>query len=87
MPKPFLLLKLDQSGFSSLVVFSAELALHNFKYYRYAVRGEEMPRGSQVTEHIIIGTPGKVFFNVHIDFYVRPWLKPIVDILADVALL
>ena len=27
---------------------------------RYAVRGEEIPRGSQVTEHIIIGTPGKV---------------------------
>jgi len=27
---------------------------------RFAVRGEEVPRGSQLTEHIIIGTPGKV---------------------------
>jgi len=27
---------------------------------RYAVRGEEVPRGSKLTEHIIIGTPGKV---------------------------
>ncbi|XP_020293190.1 DEAD-box helicase Dbp80-like [Pseudomyrmex gracilis] len=27
---------------------------------KYAVRGEEMTRGSKITEHIIIGTPGKV---------------------------
>ena len=27
---------------------------------RYAVRGEEVPRGSKLHEHIIIGTPGKV---------------------------
>lgn len=27
---------------------------------RYAVRGEDVPRGSKLTEHIIIGTPGKV---------------------------
>jgi ATP-dependent RNA helicase DDX19/DBP5 len=27
---------------------------------RYVVRGEEIPRGSQLTDHIIIGTPGKV---------------------------
>nr|CAD7456166.1 unnamed protein product [Timema tahoe] len=27
---------------------------------RYAVRGEEVPRGSKLQEHIIIGTPGKV---------------------------
>ncbi len=27
---------------------------------RYAVRGEEIPRGSKITDHIIIGTPGKV---------------------------
>ena len=27
---------------------------------RYAVRGEEIPRGSTVSDHIIIGTPGKV---------------------------
>ncbi|KZC08707.1 PREDICTED: DEAD-box helicase Dbp80 [Dufourea novaeangliae] len=27
---------------------------------KYAVRGEEISRGSKITEHIIIGTPGKV---------------------------
>ncbi|XP_067217178.1 DEAD-box helicase Dbp80 isoform X2 [Linepithema humile] len=27
---------------------------------KYAVRGEEITRGSKITEHIIIGTPGKV---------------------------
>jgi len=27
---------------------------------RYAVRGEEIPRGSKISDHIIIGTPGKV---------------------------
>uniref|UniRef100_A0A646QG28 RNA helicase n=1 Tax=Hemiscolopendra marginata TaxID=943146 RepID=A0A646QG28_9MYRI len=27
---------------------------------RYAVRGEEVPRGEKLKEHIIIGTPGKV---------------------------
>ena len=27
---------------------------------RYAVRGEEIQRGSRITDHIIIGTPGKV---------------------------
>lgn len=27
---------------------------------RYAVRGEDLPRGSKLTEHIVIGTPGKV---------------------------
>lgn len=27
---------------------------------RFAVRGEELPRGTKLTEHIIIGTPGKV---------------------------
>ncbi|XP_033338934.1 putative ATP-dependent RNA helicase Dbp80 [Megalopta genalis] len=39
---------------------------------KYAVRGEEVSRGSKITEHIIIGTPGKVldwtvkfkFFNL-----------------------
>uniref|UniRef100_A0A0K2T7Y8 RNA helicase n=1 Tax=Lepeophtheirus salmonis TaxID=72036 RepID=A0A0K2T7Y8_LEPSM len=33
--------------------FSPELTV------RYAVRGEEIPRGSKITDHIIIGTPGK----------------------------
>ena len=40
---------------------------------KYAVRGEEISRGSKITEHIIIGTPGKVldwaikfkFFNLN----------------------
>nr|CAH0104887.1 unnamed protein product [Daphnia galeata] len=27
---------------------------------RYAVRGEEIPRGTQITDHILIGTPGKL---------------------------
>ena len=27
---------------------------------RYAVRGEELARGSKISDHIIIGTPGKV---------------------------
>ena len=27
---------------------------------RYAVRGEEVSRGTKITDHIIIGTPGKV---------------------------
>ncbi|KAG8039699.1 hypothetical protein G9C98_000428 [Cotesia typhae] len=27
---------------------------------KYAVRGEEVPRGSKISDHIIIGTPGKV---------------------------
>ena len=27
---------------------------------RYAVRGEMLERGAKLTEHIIIGTPGKV---------------------------
>lgn len=39
---------------------------------KYAVRGEEIPRGTKITDHIIIGTPGKVldwaikfkFFNL-----------------------
>ncbi|QQP42326.1 Uncharacterized protein FKW44_016946 [Caligus rogercresseyi] len=39
--------------------FSPELTV------RYAVRGEEIPRGSTITDHIIIGTPG------------RPWTGPL----------
>jgi len=30
---------------------------------RYAVRGEMLERGAKLTEHIIIGTPGKVRTN------------------------
>nr|KAF7413019.1 hypothetical protein H0235_012870 [Vespula pensylvanica] len=40
---------------------------------KYAVRGEEIPRGTKIKDHIIIGTPGKVldwalkfkFFNLY----------------------
>ena len=34
---------------------------------RYAVRGEEVARGSKITDNIIIGTPGKVIFISYID--------------------
>ena len=48
-----------------LAVQTGEVAAHMSKFcseieIKFAVRGEEMPRGSKVTEHIIIGTPGKV---------------------------
>jgi hypothetical protein len=36
-------------------MFAPELTI------RYAVSGEEFPRGRYIQEHIIIGTPGKVF--------------------------
>ena len=39
---------------SKMSQFAPELTI------RYAVRGEEIPRGSQLSDHIIIGTPGKV---------------------------
>ena len=32
----------------------------SIKLIRYAVRGEEVARGSKITDNIIIGTPGKV---------------------------
>ena len=31
---------------------------------RYAVRGEEVARGSKITDNIIIGTPGKVMMTL-----------------------
>ena len=34
---------------------------------RYAVRGEEVARGSKITDNIIIGTPGKVIYISYID--------------------
>ncbi|KAF5303090.1 hypothetical protein FQR65_LT08421 [Abscondita terminalis] len=48
-----------------LAVQTGEVAAHMSKFcpeieIKYAVRGEEMPRGVKVNEHIIIGTPGKV---------------------------
>lgn len=39
---------------SRMSQFAPELTI------RYAVRGEEIPRNSKITDHIIIGTPGKV---------------------------
>ncbi|CAG9768946.1 unnamed protein product [Ceutorhynchus assimilis] len=48
-----------------LAIQTGEAAAHMAKFcpeieLRYAVRGEQVSRGSQLTEHIIIGTPGKV---------------------------
>lgn len=39
---------------SRMSQFAPELTI------RYAVRGEEIPRNSKISDHIIIGTPGKV---------------------------
>ena len=36
---------------------------------RYAVRGEEVARGSKISDNIIIGTPGKVKMRVLNIFY------------------
>ena len=38
---------------------------------RYAVRGEEVARGSKITDNIIIGTPGKVIYIS----YIAPKIK------------
>lgn len=48
-----------------LAIQTGEVAAHMAKFspeieMRYAVRGEEVARGSKISEHIIIGTPGKV---------------------------
>ncbi|EFA03913.1 DEAD-box helicase Dbp80 [Tribolium castaneum] len=48
-----------------LAIQTGEVAAHMAKFcpeieMKYAVRGEEVSRGSHLTEHIIIGTPGKV---------------------------
>ncbi|XP_049769936.1 DEAD-box helicase Dbp80-like [Schistocerca cancellata] len=48
-----------------LAIQTGEVAVKMAQYcpeikLRYAVRGEEVPRGTKITEHIIIGTPGKV---------------------------
>ncbi|KAK4878991.1 hypothetical protein RN001_007137 [Aquatica leii] len=48
-----------------LAIQTGEVAAHMSKFcpeieIKFAVRGEEMPRGAKVNEHIIIGTPGKV---------------------------
>ncbi|XP_022913607.1 DEAD-box helicase Dbp80 [Onthophagus taurus] len=48
-----------------LAVQTGEVAAHMVKYcpeieLKSAVRGEEVPRGSKLTEQVVIGTPGKV---------------------------
>lgn len=48
-----------------LAIQTGEAAAYMAKFcpeieMRFAVRGEELPRGTKLTEHIIIGTPGKV---------------------------
>lgn len=48
-----------------LAIQTGEVAAHMGKFcpdieLKYAVKGEEVPRGTKITEHIIIGTPGKV---------------------------
>jgi ATP-dependent RNA helicase DDX19/DBP5 len=48
-----------------VAIETGEVAAHMAKFcpeieMKYAVRGEEVSRGSRLTEHIIIGTPGKV---------------------------
>ena len=46
-----------------MLLLSHETAFVNFTLtysIRYAVRGEEVARGSKITDNIIIGTPGKV---------------------------
>ncbi|CAH1118598.1 unnamed protein product [Phaedon cochleariae] len=48
-----------------LAIQTGEVAAHMAKFcpeieMKFAVRGEEVPRNSKLTEHIIIGTPGKV---------------------------
>ncbi|KAJ3656758.1 hypothetical protein Zmor_015807 [Zophobas morio] len=48
-----------------LAIQTGEVAAHMAKFYpeiemKYAVRGEEVSRGTHLSEHIIIGTPGKV---------------------------
>ncbi|KAG5876981.1 hypothetical protein JTB14_008126 [Gonioctena quinquepunctata] len=48
-----------------LAIQSGEVAAHMAKFcpeieMKFAVRGEEVPRNAKLTEHIIIGTPGKV---------------------------
>lgn len=48
-----------------LAIQTGEVAAHMARYchidMKYATRGEMVPRGTKVTEHIIIGTPGKVW--------------------------
>jgi len=53
---------------------------------RYAVRGEMLNRGSKLTEHIIIGTPGKVldWSNLKFNFFELKKIKVFVLDEADV---
>ncbi|KAL1514266.1 hypothetical protein ABEB36_003552 [Hypothenemus hampei] len=51
---------------------------------RFAVRGEEFPRGSKLTEHILIGTPGKVLDWIRFKFFDIQKIKVFVLDEADV---
>jgi ATP-dependent RNA helicase DDX19/DBP5 len=49
-----------------LALQTGEVAQQMAKYkpqikFRFAVRGENIPRGQQLTEHVIIGTPGRLW--------------------------
>lgn len=52
---------------------------------RYAVRGENVERGSKITDHIIIGTPGKVLdWSIKLRFFDLRKVKVFVLDEADV---
>ena len=52
---------------------------------RYAVRGEEIPRNSKISDHIIIGTPGKVLdWSLKFKFFDLKKIKVFVLDEADV---
>jgi ATP-dependent RNA helicase DDX19/DBP5 len=53
-----------------LALQTGEVAQQMAKYkpqikFRFAVRGENIPRGQQLREHVIIGTPGKLMDWAH----------------------
>ena len=54
-------------------------------HFRYAVRGEEIPRNSKISDHIIIGTPGKVLdWSLKFKFFDLKKIKVFVLDEADV---
>lgn len=56
-----------------------------FSNFRYAVRGEEIPRNSKISDHIIIGTPGKVLdWSLKFKFFDLKKIKVFVLDEADV---
>ena len=64
---------------SRMSQFAPELTI------RYAVRGEEIPRNSKISDHIIIGTPGKVLdWSLKFKFFDLKKIKVFVLDEADV---